>query len=66
MNEGEGEKREIPFIKNVNRTFNEAQWDFMTLFDGFTLIKHDVYCTLDSVCCSALLSARPHIACSGP
>lgn len=60
----EGREKEMPFIKNVNKIFNKAQCDFITLFDGFILIKPDIYCRLDSVCCSALLSTRPHVACS--
>ena len=59
------EEREMPFIKNVNKLFNEAQCDFITLFDDFMLMKQDIHWMLDSVRCSALLSAKPHIACSG-
>lgn len=55
----------MPFIKNVNKLFNEAQCDFITLFDDFMLMKQDIHWMLDSVRCSALLSAKPHIACSG-
>lgn len=56
----------MPFIKSVNKIFNEAQCDFITLFDGFLLIKADIYCTLDSVCCSVLLPPRLHAARSVP
>lgn len=53
----------MPFIKNVNKIFNEAQRDFIILFDGFILIKPDIYCMLGSVRCSVLLPPRLH-ACS--
>lgn len=56
----------MPFIKNVNKIFNEAQCDFITLFDGFILRKPDIYCMLDSVCCSVLLPPRIHAARAGP
>lgn len=55
----------MPFIKNVNKIFNEAQCDFITLFDGFILIKlgikkkkkkawHLLYAGFCVLLCSAL------------
>ena len=64
MSEGEGEEREMTLTK-VNKMFNEAQCDFITLLDGFILIKHDTHCMLDCVYCYAQLSTGPRVACSG-
>ena len=52
-------------LTKVNKMFNEAQCDFITLLDGFILIKHDTHCMLDCVYCCAQLSTGPRVACSG-
>lgn len=58
-------RRERWLWQKVNKMFNEAQCDFITLLDGFMLIKHDTHCLLDCVYCCAQLSTGPQVTCSG-
>lgn len=49
------------FIKKKNQLNPYWGWMwFCYTLDSFVFIKHDIICMPNSVCCSAVVSIRPH------